>query len=92
MVLFRIEMRPFHRTVGSDPPPHSGCATMVFPPRHVDVSEGQKQARCSDSPARRRGDASCSDTGKVAAVLEEINWFPQKRLIFKKKRKNMAFM
>jgi hypothetical protein len=29
----------------------------------MDVGEGQKQARCSDSPVRRRDDAECSDNG-----------------------------
>jgi hypothetical protein len=49
----------------SDPPPHSGCAKMVFS-IVMDVGEGQKQTRCSGSPVRRRSDAECSENGGVS--------------------------
>jgi hypothetical protein len=70
MGVFRIVMHPFHaqnRTV-RDPPPHSGCAKMVFL-IFMDVGEGQKQTRCCGSPVRRRGDAECSENWVVLHIV-----------------------
>jgi hypothetical protein len=67
MGVFCIEiMHPFHtqnrtvRTHHRTPGAQRWCSRLA-----MDVGEGQKQTRCSDSPVRRRGDAECSDNGGV---------------------------
>jgi hypothetical protein len=57
-------MHPFHSLDRTVPTHHRTPGAQRWCSRlAMDVGEGQKQTRCSDSPVRRRGDAECSDNG-----------------------------
>jgi hypothetical protein len=82
-VLLRIieTIHPFTHRTGPLVPTHHRtadaqrwCSLLA-----MDEGEGQKQARCGDSPVRRRGDAACSENG---VVCMEIHPFcTQKRTV-----------
>jgi hypothetical protein len=56
-------VRTYHRT----PDAQRWCSRLA-----MDMGEGQKQARCSDSPVRRRGDAECSNNGGAEDCIHYV--------------------